>query len=207
MTESDRVLKFVKGEFVYVNVEGQASWQKSAAIHTFNSNLYLLADKGNEILRHRPSVGGFSSKVVITNPDGLVLNPILDFTIENGFYAIRSNLTVDKLFTTPTVSRQGLILNKLPDNYRVGDGVIPRIIASTTSSFIYVLLDGNIWIFEPDSRNFKDVRSLKYIGQIEVSGAKVLSLIIEKDGEIMALTSNGLSQIKFEVADSKIRLR
>lgn len=120
---------------------------------------------------------------------------------------MRSDLTIDKLFTTPTVSRQGLILNKLPDNYRSGDGTSPRIIASTSSSFIYVLLDGNIWIFEPDSRNFKDVRSLKYIGQIEVSGTKVLSLIIEKDGEIIALTNSGLAQIKFEVADSKIRLR
>ena len=45
LTGTDRVLKFAKGDFTYINVEGQASWQKSAMVHVFNGNLYLLADK------------------------------------------------------------------------------------------------------------------------------------------------------------------
>ncbi len=152
-------------------------------------------------------MGGFSSKVAITNPDGLTLNPILDFTIGSGLFAIKSDLTIDKLFTTPSLSRQGLTLNKLPDNYRTNGNTPVRIFTSITSNFLYLLLDGNIWVFEPDSRNFKDIRALKYIGQIEVSGAKVSSIIIQKNGEILALTDGALVLIKFEIADGKIRLR
>jgi hypothetical protein len=126
-----------------------------------------------EVFRHRPSLNGFSSKVAINSPDGLVQNPYLDFTIENGFFAIKSDLTVDKLFTIPAISKQSLILNKLPDEYRNMSDSQVRIISSPTANFLYLILNGNIWIFEPDSRNFKDIRSLKYIGQIEVEGAAI----------------------------------
>jgi hypothetical protein len=207
LTFSNRILKLVKGEFTYANVEGQANWQKSSLIDSFNGNLYLLSDTGTEVYRHRPSLNGFSSKVAINSPDWLAQNPYLDFTIENGFFAIKSDLTVDKLFTAPAISRQWLVLNKLPDEYRNMSDSQVRIISSPTANFLYLILNGNIWIFEPDSRNFKDIRSIKYIGQIEVEGAAIESVVISKDGEIIVLTPTQVGMIKFEVADSKLRLR
>jgi hypothetical protein len=207
LTASNRILTLAKSEFVYANVEGQANWQKSSLINSFNGNLYFLSDTGTEVYRHRPSLNGFSSKVAINSPDWLAQNPYLDFTIENGFFAIKSDLTIDKLFTIPALSRQWLTLNKLPDEYRnIRDSQV-RIISSPTANFLYLILNGNIWIFEPDSRNFKDIRSIKYIGQIEVEGAAIEWVTISKDGEMIVLTQNQVGMIKFEVADSKLRLR
>ena len=82
-----------------------------------------------------------------------------------------------------------------------------RILSSSTANFVYLILNGNIWIFEPDSRNFKDVRSIKYVGQIEVEGSAIEGVVISKDGEIIVLTNSQVGMIKFEVADSKLRLR
>jgi hypothetical protein len=209
LTQSNRILKFFKGEFSYASVEGQSNWQSSSLIDSFNGNLYLLSDTGVEIYRHRPSLNGFSSKVIINSTDWLAANPYLDFTIENGFYAIRSDLKIEKLFTTPTLSRQGLTLNKLPSEeaYRNISGDEVHIISSPTANFLYLILNNNIWVFEPDSRNFKDVRALKYVGQIEIEWAPIEGVVISKDGEIVVLTDSQVGIIKYEIADSKLRLR
>ena len=206
LTESNRILKFSKGSFSYANVEGQASWQASSSIHTFNGNLYLLSSDGTQVFRHRPSVTGFGSKSpLIESPAKSPL--ILDFTIDSGFFVVNSDLSIEKFFTTPSFARKGLILNRLPDNFRQEGSAPLRIATSPTANFVYLLLDSRIWILEPDSRNFKDIRSLKYVGQIEVTGHTISSIIIPKDGEITVLTDAGVSNIRFEVSDNKISIR
>ncbi len=207
LTNSNRVIKFSKGEFTYVNVEWQAAWQTSTSIHVFNGNLYLLSEDGTQIFRHRPSVTGFGSKSPLI--DGTPpKNPFMyDFNIDSGFYVINSDLSIEKFFTNPSFSRKGLILNKLPDNYRQDGNTFPKIASSPTANFLYVLLDNRIWILEPDSRNFKDIRALKYIGQIEITGHQIYSIIVPKDGEITTLTEVGIATVKFEVSDNKINIR
>jgi hypothetical protein len=51
-----------------------------------------------------------------------------------------------------------------------------------------MLIDGRVLIFEPDSKVFKNVRNLKYLGQIEVTGHDIRSILAPKDGEIMVVT-------------------
>ncbi len=134
-------------------------------------------------------------------------NTMLDFALDGGFYIIKNDLSFEKIFTTPAFSRKGLVLNKLPDNYSASDGVIaPKITTSSSANYLYLILANKIWIFEPDSKNIKDVRGLKYVGQIEISERKVYSVVIPKDGEILALTDTGVSSIKFEISDGKINI-
>ena len=44
-----------------------------------------------------------------------------------------------------------------------------------------MLLDNKVWIFEPDSKNYKDVKSVKYVGQIEALDTDIKSIYIPKD--------------------------
>lgn len=207
LTKSNRVIKYAKGEFSYVNVEGQTAWQASNRLRTFIGNLYLLSQDGNQIFKHRPNVNGFTGKSPILEASAQKNLSILDFTIDGGIYLLKNDLTFDRLLTTPTVSRSSLMINKLPDNYSIDDGKTPRLIVSPTANYLYMVLSNHIWIFEPDSRNAKDVRSISYVGQIELEGRKLESITVPKDGEIIAITDQGVSEIRFEISDGKIHLR
>lgn len=206
LTKSNRVIKYSKGSFAYVNVEGQSTWEPSSKIRTFIGNIYLLSADGTQIYKHRPSVNGFTGKSPVID-GGIKGNTLLDFALDGGFYVIKNDLAFEKVFTTPSFSRKGLLLNKLPDNYSNSDGGgIPKITTSSSANYLYLILSNKVWIFEPDSKNIKDVRGLKYVGQIEISDRKVYSVIVPKDGEILALTDTGVSSIKFEVSDGKINI-
>lgn len=43
-TKTGRLLRFYKGEFVYISVEGQKIWENGKDIKFFNSNLYILSE-------------------------------------------------------------------------------------------------------------------------------------------------------------------
>ncbi len=48
----------------------------------------------------------------------------------------------------------------------------------------------NIWIFTPDSRNFRDLQSLTYVTQIEVtSDTPIVSYFVPRDGKILVTTT------------------
>lgn len=79
LTKTNRVLRFYKGEFSYVNVDGQKTWEEGLAIKTFNGNLYILAADGSQIYKHKPSVNGFSSKIGVLEGDRSKKSKILDF--------------------------------------------------------------------------------------------------------------------------------
>lgn len=53
-TKTGRLLRFHKGEFSYVNVEGQKTWEKGREIRVYNSNLYVLSEDGSQIYKHKP---------------------------------------------------------------------------------------------------------------------------------------------------------
>ena len=96
-TKTNRLLRFYKGEFSYVNVEGQKTWENGKAIKFFNSNLYILAEDGKQIYKHKPGINGFSSKTeVLESVD--TKHTILSFAIDGGFYILKEDLTIDKIF-------------------------------------------------------------------------------------------------------------
>lgn len=94
---------------------------------------------------------------------------LLDFTIDGGFYVLQSDLTMEKYTTAPTFVKSGIVLNKLPDNYRLAGDSPTKIYTASSSNFVYMIIDGRVWIFEPDSKTFKNIRGMKYVGQIEIT--------------------------------------
>jgi hypothetical protein len=69
------------------------------------------------------------------------------------------------------------------------------------------MLNGKIFILEPDSRNYKDVRSAKYIWQLEPTNTKIQAIYIPKDGTVNIGDATGVYTIHFEISDGKIVVR
>lgn len=159
LTKTNRVLKFYKGEFSYVNVDGQKSWEAGRAIKTFNGNLYVLSNDGTQIFKHKPSVNGFSSKSSVLVGDRAKKPKVLDFGLDGGFYVVRDDLMMDKIFTVPDYSERSLMLNGLPDDYALADAnEIPKFYAFANANYLYLILSNRIWVFEPDSRDYRNIK-------------------------------------------------
>lgn len=208
LTKTNRILKFYKQEFSYINVEWQKTWENTKLLKTFNSNLYLLWNPSNQILRHKPGVSWFASKYWIIDDNDLKNTSIWDFAIDWGFYILKQDLTIDKLFTSPSYSKKSIVINWLPKNYSIEWwNIDPKIFTAQNLNYIYILLNNSIWIFEVDSKNYKDVKSLKYIWQLEPFETKINTLYIPKDGTIMVWNNKWVYTINFEVSDGKIVIR
>ncbi|MDD2487041.1 MAG: hypothetical protein PHS92_01605 [Candidatus Gracilibacteria bacterium] len=208
LTKTNRILKFYKQEFSYINVEGQKTWENTKLIKTYNSNLYLLGGEGNQIFRHKPGISGFASRYGILDENDTKNLQMLDFAIDGGFYILKQDLTIDKVFTSPAYNKKSIVINGLPKNYMIeGSNISPKIFTAQNLNYIYVLLNNRIWIFEADSKNYKDVKSLKYIGQLEPIESKINTIYIPKDGTIFIGNSKGVYIINFEISDGKIIVR
>lgn len=115
---------------------------------------------------------------------------------------------LDKYFTAPSYSERSIMINGLPDDYSlVSDAEIPKFYVFQNTNYLYVILANRIWVFEPDSRDFRNVKAIRYVGQIEVVENSVRSLFVPKDGTVFATTDTGVYQIGFEVADGKLVIR
>lgn len=208
LTKTNRVLKFYKGEFSYVNVGGQKTWEAGRAIKTFNGNLYVLSADGTQIYKHKPSVNGFSAKSGVLEGDRSKKPKVLDFGIDGSVYLVREDLMMDKVFTVPNYSERSLILNGLPDDYSLSSAnEVPKFFTFSNTNYLYLILSNRIWVFEPDSRDYRNVKSMRYVGQIEVVESPVRSLFVPKDGTVFASTDSGVYQIRFEVSDGKLVIR
>ena len=51
------------------------------------------------------------------------------------------------------------------------------------------------------------MKAIKYIGQIEFVEGKIGSIIVPKDGTIIAATNTGVYTVNFEVSDGKVIIR
>lgn len=208
LTKTNRVLKFYKGEFSYANVDGQKTWEGGRAIKTFNGNLYVLSSDGTQIYKHKPSVNGFSSKSSVLVGDRTKKAEILDFGLDGGFYALKKDLMLDKIFTVPDYSERSVMLNGLPDDYALeSEAEIPKLYAFANANYLYLIVSNRIWVFEPDSRDYRNIKSVRYVGQVEVVESRVKSIFVPKDGTVFAATDSGVYQIRFEVSDGKLVIR
>lgn len=187
-TKSGRLLRFYKGEFSYVNVEGQKTWEKGKAIKFFNSNLYVLSDDGKQLYKHKPGLNGFSSKTEVFQAADTKDHSILTFGIDGGFYILKDDLTLDKIFGTPNYTKRSIRINNLPEDYVLDDGNAPSFFNAPNLNYVYLVLGNKVWIFEPDSKNYKDIKAIKYIGQIEFVEGKIGAITVPKDGTIIAAT-------------------
>ncbi len=210
LTATNRVLRFYKGEFSYVNVSGQPVWQSAETLHTYNSNLYLLSStaSGSDVARHRPGVNGFSAGSSIFS-DVEASTQLFDFVIDGGFYLLKRDLMIDRVVSAPSYARKSIVINKLPDGYRLPENSPePRMFLARSPYYLYVLLGNAVWVFEPNSKRFQDVTSLTYIGQLEPVGATIHTIYAPEDGTLIVGTDSGeVHTVKFEVTDGKIIVR
>lgn len=206
-TKTDRLLRFYKGEFSYVSVEGQKTWEKGKSIKFFNSNLYILSEDGKQIYKHKPGINGFSSKTEVLETADTKDHAILVFGIDGGFYILKEDLTIDKVFGTPNYNKRSIRINNLPENYTLDDSKTLSFFNAPNLNYLYLVLGNRIWVFEPDTKNYKDVKAVKYIGQIEFVEGKIGSITVPKDGTIIAATDVGVYTVNFEVSDGKVIIR
>lgn len=206
-TKTGRLLRFYKGEFSYVNVEGQKTWEKGKAIKFFNSNLYVLSEDGKQLYKHKPGVNGFASKTEVFESADTKNHNILSFAIDGGFYILKEDLTIDKIFGLPNYTKRSIRINSLPDNYTLDDNKNVTFFNAPNLNYLYLILGNRIWIFEPDTKNYKDVKAVKYIGQIEFVEGKIGSITVPKDGTVIAATDAGVYTVNFEVSDGKVIVR
>lgn len=206
-TKTGRLLSFYKGEFNYVSVEGQKTWEKGKAIKFFNSNLYVLTEDGKQLYKHKPGVSGFSSKTEVFDPSDTKNHSILTFGIDGGFYILKEDLTIDKIFGLPNYNKRSIRINNLPENYTLDDDRTPSFFNAPNLNYLYLILGNKIWVFEPDTKNYKDVKAIKYIGQIEFVEGKIRAITVPKDGTVIAATDTGVYTVNFEVSDGKVIVR
>lgn len=205
-TKTGRLLRFYKGEYNYITVEGQKTWEKGRTIKFFNSNLYVLAEDGKQIYKHKPGVNGFASKTEVLDTAD-TKQPILSFAIDGGFYILKDDLTIDKIFGIPDYNKRSLRINNLPENYALDDNQTLQFFNAPNLNYLYLILANRIWIFEPDNKNYKDVKAIKYVGQIEFIEGKIGAITVPKDGTVIAATDTGVYTINFEVSDGKVIVR
>lgn len=97
---------------------------------------------------------------------------IIDIGIDGGFYIIRNDQKITHLINSTNTST-GLIINKIPGEYTVGQHPTDtKIILQSQLNYVYVLDGNRIWVFLPDAKRFQDIRSWTYIAQIELSTAE-----------------------------------
>jgi hypothetical protein len=96
--------------------------------------------------------------------------------------------SIVKLFRSPEYRLESLLINNLPKNYDFqnldGDN-LPSLRARANLQYVYMLLDNRILIFSPNTSNYRDVKSLNYIGQIEGKDIIIQDFYVDNDGDII----------------------
>ncbi len=206
LTKNNKILSRRQNSIVTVNVDENGGWEKAKKVRTYNSNLYLIGEGNNEIFRHKPGTNGFWPKSMILN--GYSGSDIRDVGIDGWFFILKNSGQIHRIITSPVYSDKSIILNEIPGDYTISSDENVSIFVRSNLSYIY-MLDGNrIWIFQPDSKNYKDITSWKYIAQIEVSTKEeIRSLSIPYDGLIYVASNLWVYSIKYEIVNGKIMLK
>jgi len=206
ITNTWKVVNFsVNGYFEYKDVKNQKTWEQSNTVNTYNWNLYLLPNDLNQILKHEKNGKLFSQAIpYLQEADANSMWKILDIAVDWWIYILKKDLNIIKAFSSP-YRLEKITMNKLPKNYNIEDKNNPvRIETKTTLNYVYMLLNDKIWIFEPNTKNTKDVKSLTYLWQLEGSKYKIKDFSVDHDWEINVLNENGIYKLSFEISDQKI---
>jgi hypothetical protein len=70
-----------------------------------------------------------------------------------------------------------------------------------------MLLNNKIWILKPNSKDYRNTKSLTYIWQIEWWKTKIKDFFVNHDGEVYVLNETGIYKLNFEISDDKVILR
>lgn len=201
LTVQNHILSPRRDEFAYINVTGQNSWEDALSIKTFNGNIYLLATSKNQIQRHKPGVNWFSQASSLLTKD----QPgIFDMSIDGGVYIYMEDGKIQR-YTGNKDLLTSITLNKIPGEWKIDTTQNSTFITRSYLSYTYILNGNRVWIFQPDSKRFQDVKSWNYIGQFELkTDAIVKNISVPRDGLIYVTTTTWVYDLKFEFVDGKV---
>ncbi len=209
LTNTSKIVRFTKNwYFSFSDVSWQKAWEKSKDLSSYAQNIYLLWENNSQIYKHSLSWRSFKSwKWYLKEDDLAQIGNILSIAIDWGFYILKEDLSMIKFFSYP-YRIEKLILNKLPENYDIEDpDSIVDLKARKDLNYVYLLMNNKIWIFMPNTKDYRNTKHLTYIGQIEANKNKIKDFFINHDGEILILNKKWLYKINFEVSDDKVLIR
>ena len=212
VTNNSKVVKFNKNwTFSFSNVAWQQAWEKIKSVDPYNSSIYTLWED-NQIYKHQAVATWFWKWTSYLKEEDLKsLWNIRDIAIDWGFYIVKDNLSVMKFFSNP-YRLESLTLSKLPKNYNLEEWKRFEIKSWKNLSYVYMLLNDKIFIFNTNAKDYLSTRNLTYVWQIEWWNEKILDFTISRDKkdldwEILVLNKKWVYKLTFEERDSKVYLR
>jgi len=209
LTSSWKIARFSKnGYFSYSDVSWQNAWEKAKKIDTYSQNIYLLWEEDNQIYKHWLYWKNFKAwKSYFKKDDLTQIWEILSIAIDWWFYILKKDLSIIKFFSYP-YRIEKLILNKLPKNYDIEDPEsIIDLKARSDLKYVYLLMNNKIWIFMPNTKDYRNTKHLTYIWQIEWNKNSIKDFFVNHDWEILILNKKWLYKINFEVSNDKVLIR
>jgi len=209
-TNKSKIVKFSKNwYFSFMDVKDQAQWNENKIIKSYGSNIYLVDSKKAQIYKHTLNGTSFTKWQEYLNLDYVnALWEIVSIAIDGGFYILRSDLVMQKFFASPEYEMSGISLNNLPKNYKIEDEDAKIEVKTRADlNYVYMLLNNKIFVFQPNSTNYRDVSALNYIGQIDVWNSVIQDFYINHDAELWIINSNGIYDLRFEISDDKLIIR
>ena len=206
ITNSKKIVTRDQNVMKYSLVNGQESWETGHEVISFNGSIYLVNTDRNQIYSHKPVGKNFNAKTNVL-PE-LFSSKISSLAIDGGFYIIGEDGRVYRYVRVNEGGVKSLVLNKIPGawNLNMTDGT--QIVASSTLSYVYIRNGKNIWVFEPNSKSFRDINALSYIAQLEIqSNENISDLSVPRDGIFYITTEKGVFETNFEISDSKLILK
>lgn len=187
-SSSSKIYLFDKGSINSLGVQQVGGWDENSDISIYNSNIYLLSKDKKQIYKHRKqSENMYSGKSLVITPETQT-NPIVSIDIDGSVWLLAGKgggLITEKILTAPKYERRGIVINKLGINtFTNTDPLVTKIYADPAYQEIYILADNRIWVFMPNSKRFNDVRSLEYIGQIDVQNIVITDIAVQQSGDI-----------------------
>lgn len=211
MTKLGKVVRFARGNFFsYVDVIDQPSWEESNSIDAYATNIYLLDKEKNQLYRHRKVGNSFDAGFpYLSEEDAKSIGTILATAIDGGIYFLKGDLSLIKVFRTPSYRVEGIVLNKLPKNYDRDPLQNNKVdmIARQDLNYVYMLLENKVLIFEPNTTRYQDVKSLNYLGQVEGKDFEIRDFYVDSDGTVLVLSDTSLYKMSFEVSDENLIVR
>ena len=204
LTKSWKIVEFRKSwNFLFKDVSWQETWQEAKSIESYASNIYLVWWEINQIYKHEKGLNNFRKWIPYLKEEDKKAHKILDIAIDWWFYILKNDLSIIKFFSSP-YRIENITINNLPENYNRIPWSKVKIIARQDLNYVYMLLNNKIWIFKPNSKFYKQTKSLNYLWQIESNSEKINDFFIEKDGTIIISNKNWVYNISFNENDGKI---
>lgn len=157
--------------------------------------------------RYRGGTNGFMAKTdTFTKPTE---SKILDVGVDGGFYVLTTDGKIGRfLSTNANAGIVSMTLNKIPGGWSIDAASPTQVIASERLSYLYVRNGKKVWIFQPNSRNFRDINALTYVAQIEIqTNDTIEDVSVPRDGLFYITTNNGIYENQFEIKDGKFYLK